>query len=87
MDELLKSLQELEEILKKRHGEHGFYTDIFESICVYWSDFLGVKITPEKVSIMMILLKIARLKTASTKKDSLLDIAGYSLLAKSMLKD
>jgi hypothetical protein len=87
MDELLKSLEELEEILKKRHREHGFYTDIFDSICVYWSDFLGVEITPEKVSIMMILLKIARLKTASTKKDSLLDIAGYSLLAKSMLKE
>ena len=87
MDDILKSLQELEDILKKRHGQHGFYTDIFDSICVYWSDFLGVEITPEKVSIMMILLKIARLKTATTKKDSLLDIAGYALLAESILKD
>lgn len=43
----------------------------------FWSEYLGVTISPEQVSILFILDKISRLMETE-KVDTVLDIAGYA---------
>ncbi len=53
----------------------------FSDIAFLWSVYLGKKITPAEVCIMMALLKVCRLKNEPTHRDSYVDMAGYTGLA------
>ena len=70
---------------KDRNSSYGEPEDNFKNIGRLWDDYLVAKnggmaadITPVDVSIMNILLKVARLATNPTHKDSWIDICGYA---------
>lgn len=79
-----ESIKKLEQIIcADRESEYGTPEDNFGLIARYWTEYLKTrqdnKIRPEDVTIMMCLLKIARVQTGAFKKDSYLDLAGYAL--------
>jgi len=77
-DNILKIAQDL--IKGDRANDYGDKTITHSNIATLWSDYLGHPISAHDVAICMILLKIARLKTAH-KEDSYIDIAGYAAIA------
>lgn len=74
----------------KREQDYGTPEDNFTTIGLLWSTYLRAahpnlnitldEITPKDVSVMMSLLKIARIATGSTV-DSFVDLAGYAACA------
>tara|TARA_R110002073_G_scaffold60898_1_gene152991 strand:- start:77 stop:394 length:318 start_codon:yes stop_codon:yes gene_type:complete len=63
-----------------RSTEHGDMEENFRTIADYWSTHLAVDVTAIDVSIMMTLLKIARLKSNAQNIDSWIDGCGYLAL-------
>lgn len=63
---------------KKDYGD-PYYNH--SNIAKMWSVFLGVEIKPRDVCVMMILLKACR-EINAPKDDTLVDMAGYSKVAK-----
>lgn len=61
-----------------RKDQYGETESNFSLIAQLWSCYLGVAIEPKDVASMMILLKLARVKTGTQKKDNWVDIAGYA---------
>ncbi len=68
----------IEAACSDRENIHGTPEDNFGLISDLWTIYLGVKIKPKDVAMMMCLLKIARIKTGRNKDDSFVDIAGYA---------
>lgn len=77
------------DILTEAHGLvrgerlkfYGPPTENFERIAGMWSSYLGVEVTSNDVCCMMILLKVARIRTGSLyHRDSAVDAAGYAAL-------
>lgn len=62
----------------ERQDQYGSPEDNFERISRLWTAYLGYKVTPVDVSMMMALLKIARIKTGTATDDSFVDLAGYA---------
>ena len=60
-----------------REQDYGKVENNFGLIARLWSVYLGAEITPTDVSMMMALLKIARIKNGGTE-DSFVDLAGYA---------
>lgn len=69
-------------VTEDRNSQYGEPEDNFNSIARLWGTYLDIEITEVDVCMMMVLLKVARVKT-STKPtpDSLIDIAGYAACA------
>ena len=61
-----------------RELSHGSPEDNFQTIADLWSLYLGKLIEPEDVAVMMILLKVARIKSGGGSGDHWGDIAGYA---------
>lgn len=61
-----------------RSRTHGDIASNMKIISDLWSVYLDKSITPQDVSMMMILLKVARLKTGTPITDHFVDIAGYA---------
>lgn len=61
-----------------REHDYGTPEDNFKTIADLWEVYLDHPITKRDVVIMMILLKIARVKTGAGTNDCYVDIAGYS---------
>lgn len=67
-----------------REAAYSHPFDDFQRIARMWSGYLdGVKITPQDVAQLMVLLKVARVRVdvvhnRRPKRDTLVDIAGYS---------
>ena len=64
-----------------RQDEYGTPENSFEAIAAFWSTYKGVEFSAHDVSMMMALLKIARIKSGSGKADSYVDLCGYAALA------
>ena len=62
----------------QREKSYGTPEDNFKLIANFWSDYLEVDVSPVDVSMMMALLKIARISTGTFKQDSFIDLAGYA---------
>ena len=60
-----------------RADDYGDVNESFARIAKLWSTYTGTTVSPWDVAQMMILLKVSRAKT-STKRDTLVDIAGYA---------
>lgn len=69
-----------------RQDEYGTPENSFEAIAAFWSTYKGVEFSAHDVSMMMALLKIARIKSGSGKTDSYVDLCGYAALAADMVK-
>lgn len=61
-----------------REQDYGSPEDNFGIIANLWSDYLGIGVTSIDVSMMMILLKVARIRNGGGTGDSFVDIAGYA---------
>lgn len=80
-------LSEASEVIYDRQVRHGQPEDSFEDIANFWSDYLDIEISEVDVSIMMILLKVARMKEGEVDIDNLVDIAGYAENAGRILEE
>ncbi len=65
-------------VCTNREQEYGSPENNFRCISDLWSAYKGVEFSPLDVSMMMALLKIARIKTGTAKEDSFVDLAGYA---------
>ncbi len=64
-----------------RAKQHGGKLENHANIAALWGAYLGVRILPEQVALMMVLLKVARTKSGSKNLDDYVDMAGYSGIA------
>lgn len=65
----------------QRENEYGSPERNFQRIAELWTAYFGredVVFTPVDVSMMMSLLKIARIKSGNATDDSFVDLAGYA---------
>ena len=61
----------------QREQDYGSPENNFQIIADLWSSYYGRKFTALDVSMMMTLLKIARIRTGTATEDSFVDAAGY----------
>ena len=64
-------------VTEDRASDHGNMEDNFETIGAYWSIHLGVHVSSVDVSVMMSLLKAARIKSNPEHIDNWVDGCGY----------
>ena len=64
-------------VTKDRAAEHGDMKDNFRCIAEYWSVHLNCDVTGSDVSIIMALLKMARIKSNARNMDNWIDGCGY----------
>ncbi len=62
----------------QRDQEYGAPEDNFGRIANFWSVYLGRKVYPVDVAMMMALLKVARIRSNKAHADSFVDLAGYA---------
>lgn len=68
----------------QRQQDYGDKLTNFSQVSMMWQGYLAPKlapdarITPEDVTFLMILLKLARLSKSPDHRDSILDVAGYA---------
>ena len=61
-----------------REQDYGSPEDNFATIAAFWTAYMGVEFSALDVSMMMALLKIARIKNGGGSGDSFVDLAGYA---------
>lgn len=72
-------LEDAQELIRgDRNKEYGHPSENLARIATLWSAYLKTPITAADVAGMMILLKLARLRTGVGKRDTIVDIAGYA---------
>lgn len=64
-------------VCNDRNNQYGSPEDSFKVIADLWAGYLGTKITAKDVAAMMVLLKMARVRTGAGKADNWIDAAGY----------
>ena len=62
----------------QRDQDYGTPESNFGLIAELWSKYLGFSICPVDVTMMMALLKIARIRNGGGTGDSFVDLAGYA---------
>ena len=70
--------QAIKTVCSDREQQYGTPEQSFTEIAAVWSWFLGIKIKPAQVAVMMCLFKIARIKTGRFKADNWIDLIGYA---------
>ena len=61
----------------EREQDYGTPEDNFDRIAKMWSAYMGVEINPVDVSMFMVMLKVARIKSGGGTMDSFVDGCGY----------
>lgn len=61
----------------QREHEYGAPEDNFDRIAKMWSAYMGVEFNPVDVSMFMVMLKAARIKSGGGTMDSFVDGCGY----------
>lgn len=74
--EILRAAESM--VSGQRQQDYGTPENNFARIAALWSAYTGNPYTPADVAAMMILLKVARIKTTPSHRDSWTDIAGYA---------
>lgn len=64
-----------------RISDYGVPEDNFSLIAGLWTEYTGHIITAEDVTMMMVLLKAARVRTGYGSSDNYVDICGYAACA------
>lgn len=62
----------------QREQDYGSPENNFQTIADFWSVYKGVKFSTSDVAMMMVLLKVARIKSGGGTEDSFVDLAGYA---------
>ena len=71
-------LEAEEAVCNDRNAHYGDPEDNFNDIARLWSAYMGSLFTRADVAVLMMLVKVARMKTSPELKDHWVDIAGYS---------
>jgi hypothetical protein len=77
------------ELIQERGRTHGDYAENMATIAALWSAFLGIKILPHQVPIMLGLVKAARMRrdgTADFNLDNYEDFVAYGAIATAIVK-
>lgn len=74
-------LEKAAEIVAGREETHGAAEDNFAMIAELWSAWKGCHYSRVDVAMMMILLKLARVKSGHGTDDNYVDIIGYAACA------
>ena len=61
----------------QREQDYGTPEDNFDRIANMWSAYMGVEFNPVDVSMFMVMLKVARIKSGGGTMDSFVDGCGY----------
>ena len=61
----------------KREQDYGTPEDSFNLIAKLWTAYMGVEFNPVDVSMFMVMLKVARIKSGGGTMDSFVDGCGY----------
>lgn len=75
----------IEVVYQHREEEYGHPSEVYAKIAPLWSAYLGREITPEDVSLLMVLFKIGR-EMNRHKMDNLVDAHGYLLVYERILE-
>ena len=62
----------------ERQDQYGSPENNFGMIAKLWTAYLGHEVSSVDVSMMMGLMKIARIRTGTATEDSFVDLAGYA---------
>ena len=73
--------------VRERRHTYGQPRELFERVAIRWSQVLGTEVTPVKVIVCLVDLKVARLSRDPRHLDSITDIAGYAGLLAELLDD
>lgn len=74
--EILRKAEEM--VCGFREQDYGTPEDSFRLIAKLWSAYLGFNVSSVDVSMMMCLLKMARINGGRATLDSFIDLAGYA---------
>jgi Domain of unknown function (DUF6378) len=86
-DRCLDVLQQAAEIVAQRRQQYGPPAEHFQQVARRWSSTLGTAVTPQKVLLCQLDLKLARLAHDPRHHDSLVDLIGYSFLLHELAGD
>ena len=64
-------------VCNDRNNQYGEPEDSFKAIADLWAGYLGTEISAKDVAAMMVLFKMARVRTGAGKSDNWIDAAGY----------
>ena len=88
-EEIIKQVEKC--ILNDRQNTYGTPEDNFQTIANYWNEYLGIReyfeLSAKDVAVMMLLLKVARMKSSPNHIDNYVDCAGYSIIAGSFVNE
>ena len=74
--EILDKAKEI--VSSDRQSQYGTPEDSFNKIGKLWSAYTGFDFNPVDVSVMLALLKVARIANSPQHADNWLDLAGYA---------
>ena len=69
-------------VVRDRRRTYGEPLDLFDRVAVRWSQHLGTRVTASQVALCLCDLKLARLTVDPRHLDSLVDLAGYTAVAR-----
>jgi hypothetical protein len=73
-------LRHADAILRDRRDSYGEPADFFDAVARRWSLALGVPITPRRVVLCLLEVKLQRLVRDPRHADSVADLAGYAAI-------
>ena len=73
-------LRHADAIVRDRRESYGEPADFFEAVARRWSLALGMSITPRRVVLCLLELKLQRLVRDPRHSDSIADLAGYAAI-------
>jgi hypothetical protein len=77
-------LQHAAAVVRDRRRTYGEPELLFARVAERWSQVIGTKITPAQVALCLCDLKLARLTVDPRHLDSLVDLAGYTAVAREL---
>ena len=80
-----KFLKHVANVLAERQATYGNPASSMAAIAARWSVTLGIPVSPAKVALCLIDLKLARLAHDPTHADSITDLAGYAAVLREVV--
>lgn len=68
-------------VTRDRQADHGNPESTFGLIAEFWSSYIGIRIGPADVAMLLGLLKVARQRSNPYHDDNYVDLAGYAACA------